>query len=119
MRYGGDGTMHAWAVTGAGHGFGREIALSLSTMGCTVFACDGPSETARQELGTVVAAAVSLAGSIEVEVVDFTDEAEVRGVTDHRSQISTFWSSMPAACLGTATIRLNRSTWPAGMPYFL
>ena len=68
------------AVSGAGHGFGREIALSLAAMGCRVYACDGPGQTAREELGVTVAAAAALpgGGTVATSVVDFAQEDAVR-----------------------------------------
>ena len=66
------------AVSGAGHGFGRQIALSLVAVGAKVYACDGPGETARKELAALLPFVRLLPGTIEVGVVDFTDEAAVR-----------------------------------------
>ncbi len=58
-------------VTGAGHGFGRAIAVAFAERGAQVFACDvnaGPLEETRTELG----------GAGDVAVVDVTDREKVR-----------------------------------------
>jgi 3-oxoacyl-[acyl-carrier protein] reductase len=58
-------------VTGAGHGFGRAIAVAFAGRGARVFVCDvnaGPLEETRTELG----------GAGETAVVDVSDPEQVR-----------------------------------------
>ena len=65
-------------VSGAGHGFGRAIALAFASLGAIVHACDGPGgATVEAELCALEALATGLRGTIVASVVDFRSEAAV------------------------------------------
>lgn len=70
------------AVTGAGHGFGAEIALSLCALGVTVYAVDGPPESARAQAELVAlksrAETFPAAGEMHTAAADFCTEESVR-----------------------------------------
>ena len=70
------------AITGAGHGFGAEIVLSLIALGVTVFAVDGPedSDRVRAELAVLKRRASELpaAGELHTHAASFLSEEEVR-----------------------------------------
>jgi len=72
-------------VSGAGHGFGRAIALAFASLGATVLACDGPGGAASAEVAETAALARGAAGAVSASTVDFRDFAAVRA-----------WASAPA-----------------------
>ena len=65
-------------VSGAGHGFGRTIALAFASLGGVVSACDGPADVASAELASTAALAGTLRGSVRVTTVDFRSMDAVR-----------------------------------------
>lgn len=85
-------------IIGSGHGFGKEIALSLVAMGCHVYACDGPKQegesriddsgkripSVQEELDLLVeqCTSLNLPGSISVAISDFCSEESVREWTN-------------------------------------
>lgn len=71
-------------VSGAGHGFGRTMALAFASLGAKVSACDGPGEAASVELASTAQLAKGLRGSMRVTRVDFrSTEAVTAWVQDH------------------------------------
>lgn len=60
-------------VTGAGHGFGRAIALAFAARGARVWACDLRADT----LAETAAGAEGLDGAVVTRVVDVTDRDAV------------------------------------------
>ncbi|HVD86746.1 MAG TPA: SDR family oxidoreductase [Solirubrobacterales bacterium] len=66
------------AVSGAGSGLGREIALELARLGAVVVACGRREEP----LAETAALAASLAGSFEYEALDIREEEPVDRFVD-------------------------------------
>ena len=64
-------------VSGAGHGFGRAIALSFASLGAVVSACDGPGALAEAELAETAKLSGGLRGTITTNVVDFREMEQV------------------------------------------
>ena len=65
-------------VSGAGHGFGRAIALAFASLGADVDACDGPGDAAAGEVAQTAKLAAGARGRVRAATVDFRDFAAVR-----------------------------------------
>ncbi len=71
-------------VTGAAHGFGRQISLELARRGAHVWACDVLAD----ELAETRRLCAEAGGACEVRMVDITDREQVFAFASEASQVS-------------------------------
>jgi 3-oxoacyl-[acyl-carrier protein] reductase len=99
-------------VTGAGHGFGRAIALAFAARGAQVAACD----LDQRELDETAAMAP---GRIDVQVCDVTDRAAVGGFVDatlgRRGRVDVLVNNAGGVCgqVGRPLETVSPAEWQA------